>query len=479
MRRYSQALPTISCAMLLTSLGLGLPAPQPPPANSDVTRIYDDGAHRASPETPLYAVSYFAFSPMVIRDVSTTNPYFYIQTDGTITTAQFRLAIGQTVSLANGGGGLFSVTLTNTQALYGYTANDYNHNFVGYLDIFAGAVKEGTFNIFINVIDSRVPQVTAQTVSAQAKKTPHLVNLYLPGLYPATMNNTYVTQHFYQDFGDNYDFLNIIYTPQHFDNRYHSSTHNDVSGIGLASFDNDATYGVPATHRLKGISVYPIWDYFDMAERSSIHELGHQWINFLDVSSLQGVTPHWPISSLAYGIMGTQCCGNPQGLDFPWTLSAAGGGNYNCASAQRALAFNDVELYLMGFLPSSAVSSHFAFTNQNQNCPGTLVGPVQAITVQNIINQHGVRSPSWLTAQRKFRVATIVVSQSFLSADEMSFLDYFASRGSLTIPIRYTSGLISGTTWPFYLATGGRGCLVTTIDHDGGCHTHYLPVIRH
>ena len=315
-------------------------------------------------------------------------------------------------------------------------------------------------------------------MSAEAQKTPHVVNLYMTSLYPATMDDAAVATQFYQDFGDNYDFLNIIYTPEHFANRFHYPTHNSVSGIGLAIFDSDAAYGVPATHGLKGISVYPIVDYFDMAERSSLHELGHQWINHLSVPKLQGVTPHWPVSSLAYGMMGWQCCASSQGLDWPYQLVPLGGGVYQCSYVGNSLSYNPMELYLMGLLPSGSAGSYIVFDNQNQSCGATLSGAVETFTAADVIAQHGARSPAWPFTQSKFRVATIVVSQSFLSADEMSFLDYFAARGGLTSPVGFTSGFGSGTAWPFYMATGGRGCLVMTIDHDGGCYRLSLPLIR-
>ena len=315
-------------------------------------------------------------------------------------------------------------------------------------------------------------------ISAQAQQTPHVANLYLPALAPATMNDATVAAAFYQDYADSYDFLNIIYTPEHFANRFHYATRNTVSGIGLGLFDNGAAYGVPATHRLRGITVYPIVDYFDLAERASLHELGHQWINYLTAPKLQGVTPHWPVSSLAFGMMGWQCCANTQGLDWPFQLTPLGGGNYQCNDMGDSLVYNDMELYLMGLAPASEAGSYVVFTNQNQSCGASLSGPAQTVTSADVIAQHGARSPAWPSAQSKFWVATVVVSQSFLSADEMAFLDYFAARGSLTIPLDFTAGFASGTTWPFYLATGGRGCLVTTIDHTGGCYRLELPLIH-
>jgi hypothetical protein len=34
--------------------------------------------------------------------------------------------------------------------------------------------------------------------------------------------------------------------------------------------------------------------FFDMGETGSIHELGHQWINYLSLPILKQGTPHWP-----------------------------------------------------------------------------------------------------------------------------------------------------------------------------------------
>ena len=434
----------------------------------------------SGPSLPLSAsgpVLYYQFGPVAVSATGSQSVGLYLKTDGSPTSAKIVLASGAPdLTMTPLGGGAFSITLTHSQALYGYTASDYNHNFVGYLDLYEGATKLARYNLHINVLDSRIPHVVSQITDVEVKQSPHVVNLYLPGLYPANMDVAYVTQHFYQHFSDVYDFINVIFIPEHFENRYHIVVKNSVQGIGLSIFDNTATYG-STTHKLQGITVYPITGYFDLAERSSVHELGHQWINYLSVPQLQGVTPHWPISSLARGIMGWQGSGI-QGLDFPYQLVPIGDGNYRCNYVGNKLDFNDMELYLMGLQPSSSVGSHFVFTNQSQTCDdGILYGPTETVTVEDVINQHGLRMPAYPFAQKKFRVATIVVTQSFLSDQEMDFFDYFAARGSFMVPVPFTSGFASGITWPFYVATGGRGCLVTTINTSGGCYAIYLPLV--
>ena len=80
----------------------------------------DDAGHRAPQSPDAGPISYFGFSPLVIRLAGTTNPYFYIQTDNTITSAYITLTNGSTLSLIASGSGYFHNTLTHAQAVYGY-----------------------------------------------------------------------------------------------------------------------------------------------------------------------------------------------------------------------------------------------------------------------------------------------------------------------------------------------------------------------
>ena len=428
------------------------------------------------PGTPATGpIQYWAFSPLATSLSSASNVAFYIQTTG-VSSAYITKTNGTTAALVPAGGGRFTYSFTHADSVAGYTSADANHNFVGFLNIFNGTTKLGQYNLFQNIVDASVPPLSPVISDVEVQSTPHVVNLYLPGLYPDIQDDAYVAQHFYAHFADDYDFLSIVYTPEHFANRFHYQTRNSVSGIGLSIFDNDASFGVPATHRLKGITVYPITSFFDMAERGSLHEIGHQWINYLGSPELLGVTPHWPVSTLAYGIMGW---GVSEGLDFPYTFTPLGGGKFQLAAAPDAPYFNDMELYLMGLAPAAG-TTHYVAVNQNTaQCNGCIVTATIPYSAAGAIRDYGPRSPGYPYAQRRFRVATIVVSQSFLSANEMSFLDYMAARGSALGPLPYSSGFVGGTAYPFYVATQRRGCLVTTIFADGSCFSVYEPLVEH
>jgi len=471
------ALAALACTLWLMN---GSPSAE---ANAVLPR--DDSAVQLPSSPSAYPVVYFSITPLVVDPAVNEVVQFKFTSDGTVTSMKLALSTGVTVTLAKVGN-VFSTTLTHAQVLNGYTASDYNHILVGRLHVYQGATDVGPFGVFVNVKDDQIPDVTSIYtgcfILCAGRQSPHLVNLWMPWLDPANPNVISVTQQFYAYFGDNYDFLSIIYVPERFANRGHAQVKNAVKGIGLMLFDNTTLYG--SAGRLQGYTDFPLTDYFDLASESANHELGHQWINYLASASLpqlQNVTPHWPLSSLAHGIMGTQCCANPQGLDFPFTLTPIGGGNYQCNYVGPPLVYNDMELYLMVLAPASTVGAHFVFNNQNQSCGSQLNVPTTPFSVQDVIGAHGARSPSYATAPHKFRMATIIVTQDryMLSDREMSFFDYFAARGSMMMPLNYSEGFATGVTWPFFLATNRRGCLITTITSNGNCYADYLPLIQH
>ena len=66
--------------------------------------------------------------------------------------------------------------------------------------------------------------------------------------------------------------------------------------------------------------------------------------------------------------------------------------------------------------------------------------------------------------RRDFRLAALVLSlDRLLNQDEMDFFEHMAARGEAREPLRYTSGFASGTTLPFFLATGRRATLTTRL----------------
>jgi hypothetical protein len=337
-------------------------------------------------------VPWFGFEPIAIDADGSEPVTLVVQTDGLVTHLDLVLASGAVQQLDGLGNGLYSTEVRHEDALFGYAADDVNRNFVGFLDIYDGEVKLVRGNMFIDVYDAAIPEVAVSDPEPDIRLSRHIVNLHLPGVQPQQVSVQGVARRFYEVFPDHFDFINVVSIPSYFGNRYFSSVRNSVAGIGRAIQDYGSDYG--SAERLKGYVRFPISTYFDLAERAYSHELGHNWINFLFHPKLQGVAPHWPISSLAPGIMGFQTPSNPQGLDFPFHISDQGDGSYLLVHrGQAPVTFNGLDLYLMGLVPPDQSGTYIVFENQQQAvCSGCILqGPVQEFSTQDVIEYEGAR----------------------------------------------------------------------------------------
>lgn len=422
---------------------------------------------------PIEAVNY-RFAPMVVDQALTTNVVLEVKVNGSPTEVKLMLdSTGTEVVLNdNGSGGdatandgIYTVTIGVANVLQNFTPDDVNRNFVGYLRIYQGTVQMGQYNLFIDILDNNIPSVNINVVSANVQYTEHLVNI-VDSTFFSNFQLAPLIQDFYTYFDDVYDFINVIYEIPHFENRYHFVIRNDVQHIGLSLSNNTSTYG--SSGQLLGCTVFPIPTMFDGASPDYQHELGHQWINFLPVPPLNYAIPHWPLSDLASGIMGWAHSPNTAGLIFNFDLVPTGS-DFTLVANYDSKVYTDLSLYLMGLASPSEVNDHFVFDNQNQNptAGGLLLGPVTNVTINDIISQLGPRIPNSTNAQKKFRVATIIVSKDgLLSADAMRLYDYFSARAEEKQVVSYSSGLVKGQTKPFYLSTQQRGRLDTCIKRN-------------
>jgi hypothetical protein len=233
----------------------------------------------------------------------------------------------------------------------------------------------------------------------------------------------------------------------------------------LSIFDFGATYG--SQNQLQGIINFPIDSFFDLAETAAIHEIGHRWMCFLDNPQFSQSPSHWPISDVAYGVMGFNIPGsNNVGGSFAWELIEQPNGDYLVQRRERAREFNGLELYLMGMASTNEIADTIVFQDQDQGDQlfhgGVLHGPVDVITIDDIIAANGPRVPGEGNSQAQFRMASIILSaDSLLNVDEMAFFNHMSARGEATSELPFTSGFLSGTTKPFFLATDSRATLST------------------
>lgn len=165
-----------------------------------------------------------------------------------------------------------------------------------------------------------------------------------------------------------------------------------------------------------------------------------------------------------------------QGLAFRCTFRELGGGRYQVVSAFGSIElFNDMDLYLMGLMPANEVRPQIVVTNaakiqaaRTQGCAGLAPelqpGDYRTYTVNELIATAGTRSPSSATSQKSFRVLTVVVSMdALLTADEMSYYEFFARRIETKGEVSTNQGRSYGRSVPFGLATGNRASITARL----------------
>ncbi len=408
------------------------------------------------------SLTYMIWEPRVVERGVTEEVVMTAVIDGAPSAVEFEPASGgPNIPLTSAGSNAYTLTLNANQVLEGYETGDL-HSVAGFLRLYEDGALSRRTNLLVNVIDETVPRIQAEPIDTWIQFTPHLVNLQFDTPWTGGIASFLddVSRTFYSLFDDDLDFLAIVGNVTPVANRFYLWIRNDIGGIGIPLLDRGPTYG--SSERLQGVLAFPISQFYDLAEKGAIHEIGHRWANFLsEIPVLSLGVPHWPLSDVAHGIMGITLATGAGG-DFPYIIEETPDG-FVAEYVGPAREFNDLELYLMGLVPPEAVSQHFVFLNQDQQV-GNLEGPVEYIDADTLIAAVGPRDPGLEAAQRHFRVGTMILSIGGLLSDaEMSFFEHMAARGESTEELHFTSGLISGITRPFYLATGERAAISTHV----------------
>ncbi|MDN5204896.1 fibronectin type III domain-containing protein [Fulvivirgaceae bacterium BMA10] len=412
----------------------------------------------------------FNFKPQVIRFDQTLPVLFEVIPKGDFTNVVFEYEQADRPMLDDGSGGdliagdgIYSISFEANEIIDKLEDSDVFRPFIGFCKLVNNTEIKLKLNVFAEIWTPDIPPVPQIQLASDIIAGPNIINI-IDQVPTGSFDFVGWTQKFFDHFNDDYDFINIVIAPSQPGNRFHFQIKNDVQGIGSSIFDNTDQYG--SNGKLQGINFFPISFFFDGASTAYQHELGHQWINHSKTPNLSHGAPHWPISDLASGIMGWNITGSLIGGSFPYSLIPEGE-NYRLEflGNDYVPSFNDLELYFMGLLPADSVKTHFVFDNQNQTPANgqLLLGPISNITIENILASDGPRVPNYKDSQKKFRLATIIITEKALDADEMAFYNYFSLRAESEKSIPIKSGFKSGLGVPFYLSTDRRGELDTHI----------------
>jgi hypothetical protein len=420
-------------------------------------------------QTTTPRVVYTQFSPLVVRSDRAAPILFLVKTAGAPTRVALEVGGAEVEMHDDGTGGdqtpadgLYTLTLQASQVVQGLLTDDVFRPFIGYLNVYQQQTRVLRSNVFAEVITGEIARTPVTRLASDVQATAYLVNVvdsdFVTGV---TSDLTRITRKLYQHVFDDFDFVNVVYAANRVQNRFHFGVKNDVSGIGVSALNNSSLYGSAGS--LLGISVFPVSNFFDGAEHGYQHELAHQWINFLRIPALESGIPHWPLSSLASGIMGFSIPPTNEGGNYACLLQPESGG-IRLVPRIGEPVFTDLDMYLMGLLPPEQVGEHIVFADQNQArtlpCSGLFTGATIRVRVGDIITALGPRVPNSAAAPKRFKVATVIVSKdALLSEDEMAFYNFFSARAEETREVSYHSGFSKGLAKPFAISTGGRASL--------------------
>lgn len=402
--------------------------------------------------------------PRVITQGVTDTVVIAVTLSAAPTAAAVQLRTGPIIPLRRVSGNVYSAKLPASAVLFGYRSGDL-HQAAGVIEVNSGG-ESIEMPLMANVKDGTVPLSSFTTINPTMQASDHVVNIRVDAATPGAPVAASVIRSFYEQYPDDFQFLAVLEAVQSDKAPFYTAVQNNIRGIGASVFDNSGSYG--SAGRLEGIIQFPVDAAFDAARTDNIHELAHRWLNHLSHPFVSSARPHWPMSTLAYGIMGL-ASSTPSAWDvFPFDLVNQPDGTYLVRGADTPRSFNDLELYLLGLLPADSVQPHLVFADQNQRQQlrnnGVLRGRVDTLTIARVVAQAGARIPTAATARRDFRMATIVISRNgLLSRDELAFFDHVTARGEARVMLAYSSGFTRANTLPFYLATGQRATLTTRL----------------
>jgi hypothetical protein len=407
---------------------------------------------------------YYVPIPRVVDLQRATRTRFLLVPPSNTATVSFIPVSGTAIPLTLIGGGVFTFTLDASAVTSSYVTGTLHH-FVGRLDYRTSTNAQIKLtNLTVNVRDAGMPDVALTPLAADAQRSPYVLNLRVDtatiGPSPAITKRAIEVLG-----GDRFDFVAVIATVTSNNNRYYSGVRNDIRGIGVQTFDNSSAWG--GAGRLRGTIAFPIDGFFDGAEEGFIHEHGHAWINFGTDAQLRPGAPHWPLSTMAHGVMGFSIGGSGgQGGEFPWLLTSLGDGTVRVTSDPVSVVFTALDLYVMGLLPTDSVPPNTilpASVNPNSLVNGQVL-PAATYTITDYVAGMGTRVPSSAASPRQFATACVVLSYGrLLTASEMAFFDYASARAETRTTLRSAAGLATRDAPGFFLATGGRATLTTRL----------------
>ncbi len=326
------------------------------------------------------------------------------------------------------------------------------------------------FHIWLRTAPLNVPPAQVTRIDADTQYASHVVNLVMPGFGDRRLSaGDYgheldeAAKRFYAHFRDEYASIAFVPRQQHvvpYD-AFHHNVRNPIAGLGLPVFDDAQAYGSAGV--LRSVEFFPSVSFTSNAW--STYAITRQWVDYWDWSALGGGINragrdpgrHTPLLYPGEVYAGAV-------LDVSRRVAVVGGA-YAIETTPAPAMLHPTTRYRMGLLGPEAVPDLLVFENQGQfgetdsSAPGVgtaVDGGGRRVHINDILAEHGVRNGPvddvWS------RVTVVVSRDGLLSAEEMSYWNFFAARHAATGGTTTWEGVPS-----FFEATGGAAPLRTDV----------------
>ncbi len=252
----------------------------------------------------------------------------------------------------------------------------------------------------------------------------YMVNYYSLSLSSTEDYREQIANHFYNSFGDDYNFIFIYQEGSSEWSGSYSAVKNDISGIAIQQFDSTSLYG--SDGMLEGIIYYAANDYQIIAVPNCIdfHEIGHRWAAYLDDPrlDLSYDGAHWKNNTTIFGMMNA-CCG-------PFVYN--GDGTFTRILRGDYTNYSPLELYLMGVISPEELDASMEIyilndpdikEDLNDNIPYDSIYEPESyikITSSDIISVYGERIPDYLSAPKHFNAAVLMITKRKMTVEEVT-----------------------------------------------------------
>ena len=280
-----------------------------------------------------------------------------------------------------------------------------------------------------------------------------------------------VAKNIYNIFGDYFDFIVFLYNVDNMAEiageiaGQYNPYSNAISGIGRDIFSNAFECG--SDGKLKG--VLHLSDYRQI-RGSFLHEIAHTWaaLDFGQFSmnndgTVEKDPVHWGVSSVDGRLGGFKLSSlqrNVDGISNKYKATCTNAGNDSWFYGNYAnKKYAQLELYLMGMIPSSDVPDIHYFTELS-GTPQEWIGlngifyaeKENILTIDDIIARFGPRYPDYTQSQKDFRSIVVVVTDK--PVDDRRW-------ATIEIDIREMQKKEESKNFVnFYEATGKRGTMI-------------------